>query len=150
MPLNFNRKPAAGETRDCTDPWKFVILRSNGDVSLCCRSRVLGNTRQQPIQEILEGPDATRMRETLLTGELSRDCIECSTRGVTSLEGLRRRVEQELYHDPLAELHDLRRQVREHREQASTLFRERAALKAHIQNLERERAILAPDAVHDR
>jgi cell division protein FtsB len=59
---------------------------------------------------------------------------------VTSLEGLRQRVERELFHDPLAEMHDLRRQVREHREQAATLFRERAALKAHVENLERERA----------
>lgn len=135
MALNFNRVPGPGETRACTDPWKFVIVRSSGEVSLCCRSVVVGNLKERPLDSILMSPAAVRMRERLLVGDLPQDCITCSERGVTTLDGLRRDVEHVLFEESLEELEDLRRQVYEHREVRSELMRQDKLLRGHAEEL---------------
>ena len=65
MAMSFNKAPGPGETRDCTDPWNFVIVRSNGDVSLCCRSEVVGNVKRTPLPEVLESDQAKELRRVV-------------------------------------------------------------------------------------
>ena len=136
MPLNFNRAPGPGETRDCTDPWTLIFLRANGDVALCCQSRAIGNTGQTPLPDLLEGPAALGMRKQLLTGSLAHDCLHCAERGTTTPALLRERVRHMLIEAPLEELADLRRQIREHGAVRADLLRERDSLIRHAANLQ--------------
>ena len=139
MPLSFNRRVHAGETRDCTDPWKFLIVRANGDVCLCCRSPAVGNVKERPLEAILEGDAARALRRELLAGELAPYCVECSERGTTSVAALRTRVEELLSDDGRDAIEDLRLENSKLKDVRGDLARERDALAAHAANLEAER-----------
>jgi hypothetical protein len=139
MSLSFQRIPGPGETRDCTDPWKFLILRADGDVCLCCRSPAVGNLRERPLDAILDGEPARAMRRELLAGELAEHCRNCCERGVTTPEALRRDVEALLAQDDRDVIEDLRAENRKLMQARADLFRERDALRGHATNLETER-----------
>ncbi len=142
MPLSFNRTPGPGETRECTDPWKFVILRSNGDVCLCCRSPVVGNLKDAPLDAILHGDAAQAMRRELLTGDLKEHCRVCAERGTTTIAELEKDVKKLLFEDGLDEVEELRAENLKLKEVRGDLMRERAGLSGHVVNLETERTHL--------
>ncbi|MBL8800989.1 MAG: SPASM domain-containing protein [Planctomycetes bacterium] len=139
MRLEFHRAPREGETRDCTEPWTFVFLRSNGDVCLCCHTPPVGNVREQPLEQVLEGEAAHALRSGLLSGELAPACRTCPERGSTSLEVLRARVEQLVSGSDTEQLAELRRDNYALKETRAELLRERDALRQHANNLEAER-----------
>jgi hypothetical protein len=139
MPLSFQRIPGPGETRDCTDPWKFLILRANGDVCLCCRSPAVGNLRDSSLESIVDGEPARELRAELLSGELAEHCHSCCERGVTSKDALRRQVEELLAEDDLDVIEQLRAENGKLMQARAELFRERDALRGHATNLEGER-----------
>lgn len=136
MKQTFCRVPGPGETRKCIDPWVFVYVRSSGDVDACCRGVTIGNLRDATLEEILNGPRVVTLREQLLTGKLPRDCVRCATRGVTSVEELRKQVERKLFDGGHAEQERLRREIREHRAVRSELLKERAGLHEHVETIE--------------
>lgn len=137
--LTFCREPGPGETRLCTDPWTFVYVRANGAVELCCRGVVVGNVRERPLDDILAGEAATKLRVGLLSGEPEPGCRACPRCAVTSLATLRRAVEHELFEAGVEELERLRREVREHGASRAELLAEREHLRGHAANLEAER-----------
>jgi MoaA/NifB/PqqE/SkfB family radical SAM enzyme len=87
-----------GMTRDCTDPWTYAELETNGDVKPCCARTGVGNLGQQELSQILSGEPIRRLRSDLLGGTPDSDCAKCHLRGATTPEALREKV--------LALLHD--------------------------------------------
>lgn len=54
----------------CAFPFNSFFLCSNGDVKVCCSSRLeLGNVNNQEIEEIMHGPIATDIRRKILNNE---------------------------------------------------------------------------------
>jgi cell division protein FtsB len=139
MRVSFHRAPAPGETRDCTEPWTFLFVRSNGDVCLCCHAPPVGNLREQPLEAIVEGEAAHELRRGLLSGRLGAACQACPERGSTSIAALHERVEQLASSGDHELLAALRRENYALEESRSELLRERDALREHAENLERER-----------
>ena len=139
MAMSFNKAPGPGETRDCTDPWNFVIVRSNGDVSLCCRSEVVGNVKRTPLPEVLESDQAKELRRGVWTGKLNYDCLRCSERGVATIEDLRARVRRGVSDRAAEEIANLRSERHVLRQIRSELLKERAGLHGHVGAIEGER-----------
>ena len=136
MKQTFCAVPGTGETRKCLDPWVFVYVRSNGDVDACCRGVTVGNLANATLEEILNGTEAVTLRQQLLTGDLPRDCIRCATRGVTTVQDLRQKVEKKLFSPGHAEIERLQREIRDHRAVRSELLKERAGLYEHVKAIE--------------
>jgi radical SAM protein with 4Fe4S-binding SPASM domain len=71
----------------CVLPFTEMVVTADGRVSLCCQDHyfeeVMGNVRQQPIEEIWHGPAFARLREALLRGDrtASKFCEVCDFRG---------------------------------------------------------------------
>lgn len=72
----------------CCAPWNTVWTGSNGDIKFCCASTdVLGNIKQQPIEEIYNNPLAKKLRTQFLKGIKPEGCYTCwdRERGGTSI-----------------------------------------------------------------
>jgi hypothetical protein len=94
MARRLSSIPQPGETRDCLDPWNTVLLHANGDVSLCCWSKPVGNLHGSTLPEILRNAQSKELRRTLLSGELVDDCRDCPARGLVSRGALKVKVEE--------------------------------------------------------
>lgn len=87
--------PDEGMTRDCLDPWYWSVVQVNGGVQLCCAAyRPVGYLKEgTSLANLLNGEEARKLREELLTGNLSHGCKVCPLRGSTTPEALRQKVE---------------------------------------------------------
>jgi MoaA/NifB/PqqE/SkfB family radical SAM enzyme len=84
-------------TRDCLDPWLFVMITANREVKPCCWLPPIGVLEKgASLEELLNGAEMRELRRELLTGELSEGCKKCPNRSLTDPESLRRRVRAEL------------------------------------------------------
>jgi hypothetical protein len=81
------------QTKECLDPWSFLIIKADGNVCLCCWSPPVGNINESDLTEIVTGPKAQLFRNSLLTGELMNCCHQCPARSNTSTEALRADVQ---------------------------------------------------------
>lgn len=90
--------PKSGETRECTDPWFFTMVRTNGRVDPCCwyYGDDIGEISTQPFSEVVNGDKVQELRRQLLTGELGDNCRNCPSRGITTPEHLRTIVKSKL------------------------------------------------------
>jgi hypothetical protein len=79
-------------TRDCVDPWTYVEVRVNGDVSPCCARGPVGNLKEASLAEILWGEPIRRLRTELLTGNLDGTCDGCRARAPIAPEALQQKV----------------------------------------------------------
>lgn len=63
----------------CNAPWVSAVVEANGDVRPCFFHRVLGNTRHQTLDEIVNSPQALQFRKNLdiATDPICRQCV-CS------------------------------------------------------------------------
>jgi hypothetical protein len=145
MKQTFCRIPGPGETRDCIDPWIFVYVRATGEVDACCRGVTIGSLKDATLEEVVNGPAAVELREQVLTGDLPPGCVQCATRGVTTVEKLRKQVEHKLFDSGFEEQEDLRRQVREHGVTRAELLKERKGLREHAKTVD---ALLADTRQH--
>ncbi|MGD0382832.1 MAG: radical SAM protein [Thermoguttaceae bacterium] len=84
-----------GYTRDCLDPWRLVFLYAHGDVCPCCAyDKSIGDHTKTPLEKILNGSPARKMRRKLLTGKLhGMMCAQCSMRSPIRIEDLRKKAE---------------------------------------------------------
>jgi MoaA/NifB/PqqE/SkfB family radical SAM enzyme len=88
----YSNRPAA-YTRDCLDPWQFIMLRANKDVVPCCIHQPIYSLESgQSLLEVFNNTQFKELRRRLLTGELSTDCLQCPTRGWTTPGDLKRKV----------------------------------------------------------
>jgi radical SAM protein with 4Fe4S-binding SPASM domain len=81
-----------GMTRDCFDPWVYVEFHANGGVSPCCVRRPIGNIRDQPLADILNGSRIRELRHALLSGEPDETCRDCGLRQLISPANLQAKV----------------------------------------------------------
>jgi len=139
-------EPKPGETRDCLDPWKMAFVHADGNVSLCCWSRPVGNVKDAPMQQLLHNEAALAMRRGLLTGELPPDCAQCPARTLTAVPEFRRKVEgwltgsdREELLKVRAQLHSVHLELAAARRHVEGLSGEAAALRQHAANLEEHR-----------
>ncbi len=79
-------------TKACLDPWSFLMIKADGNVSLCCWSAPIGNTNSADLDEIITGLKAQHLRSSLLTGELLPCCRSCPARADTTTDALREDV----------------------------------------------------------
>jgi Fe-coproporphyrin III synthase len=63
----------------CNAPWVSAVIEADGDVRPCFFHRPLGNTRDRPLHEILNGAEALRFRRNLdiAADPICRRCV-CS------------------------------------------------------------------------
>jgi MoaA/NifB/PqqE/SkfB family radical SAM enzyme len=63
----------------CNAPWVSAVVEAGGDVRPCFFHRPLGNTRDRPLSEILNGREALQFRRSLdvATDPICRRCV-CS------------------------------------------------------------------------
>ena len=64
----------------CPAPWTSLNIDQAGDVYPCfhcVRAETIGNNKKTPIQEIIHGPIATAMRESMSRGEWHSGCSWC-------------------------------------------------------------------------
>lgn len=92
-PHRYSSSGKVGQTRSCLDPWEFILLQANKDVSPCCWHRPIHSLGKN--QSLAESFNNTRMkdlRRRLLTGDLSENCLNCPARGWTTIDNLRHMV----------------------------------------------------------
>jgi len=80
-------------TRDCIDPWNFIMVQSNREISPCCWHRpiqVFNN--QSNTCDPFNNTQVKRLRRQLLTGDLAQDCLDCPSRGWTQTSVLKKKV----------------------------------------------------------
>jgi MoaA/NifB/PqqE/SkfB family radical SAM enzyme len=64
----------------CAFPFNTIFLGADGGIKTCCSSGVnLGNINEQPIQDIITGPLAKEIRQTIVDGEWHPACNQCKT-----------------------------------------------------------------------
>ena len=88
----FTTRQPEGLTRDCLDPWNFVMVRATGEVKPCCWQRPIGTWEPGSLAKLLNNPAARRLRRQLLTGELDDLCRACPVRGWTKIANLQAKV----------------------------------------------------------
>jgi Iron-sulfur cluster-binding domain len=91
-----SRHLRAGETRNCLDPWTYVELKVNGDVSPCCVRPPIGNINTTKLPNLLTGTAMRNLRRALLEGTLDHTCQKCGLRAPTSPAALTQRVAEML------------------------------------------------------
>jgi len=91
-----SRHLRAGQTRDCVDPWTYVELKVNGDVSPCCVRPPVGNINTNKLSALLMGTAMRNLRRALLEGTPDRTCQNCGLRAATSPAALKQRVAEML------------------------------------------------------
>jgi radical SAM protein with 4Fe4S-binding SPASM domain len=90
---SFNTLPLPGQTRDCLDPWYNPFIQPDGGVWPCCWFySALGNVKQEPFDEIVNGQRFRELRRELLTGQLRAQCRECPSRSTATTDGLLSRL----------------------------------------------------------
>lgn len=92
QPLFF---PTAGEakTRDCLDPWNFLMIQANKYVLPCCWYRPIHSLgMKQSLAEVFNSTLMREIRRRLLTGDLAPDCRMCGAVGWTTTTNLKEKV----------------------------------------------------------
>lgn len=92
--ITYDSGVSAGMTRDCTDPWKYVQVLTDGVVRPCCLSRVtLGRLGHDgSLEEILNSSTARKLRQNLLDGTLDENCRACTARQVIPIDEYRNQM----------------------------------------------------------
>lgn len=67
--------PSQFSPRDCSSPWNWMLIRTNGDVHPCCfRTERLGSIRDRDPFEIWNGKTAVALRRRLLADDIHPVC----------------------------------------------------------------------------
>jgi MoaA/NifB/PqqE/SkfB family radical SAM enzyme len=64
----------------CNFPWRTVFVHQQGEIAPCCSAGrpVFGNAYETDFMEIWNGPEYQRLREGLITGNLTDYCRNCT------------------------------------------------------------------------
>ncbi|MDO9706841.1 hypothetical protein [Paracraurococcus lichenis] len=88
---------AARSTRDCTDPWFFVLFNADRSLAPCCWHPAVATLAPgESLDAALDGAAIREVRRQLLTGALNAHCADCPARGLTDPASLARRVHAEM------------------------------------------------------
>jgi len=85
-------------TRDCLDPWNFILFHANSEVRPCCwQNPVLTLGKRQSITDAFNCLQVKKLRYQLLSGDLPGKCLHCPSRGWTTRADLLKKVKKYLY-----------------------------------------------------
>lgn len=88
---------AAQPTRDCTDPWFFVLFNADRSLAPCCWHPAVATLGPgESLDAALNGEAIRAVRRQLLTGVLNAHCADCPARGLTDPASLARRLRSEM------------------------------------------------------
>ncbi len=98
-PVKKDNQPASSSatkvsrTRDCLDPWSFIMVRANKEVIPCCWYQSLHSSGiHRSLFDVFNNTKARELRRRLLTGDLPPDCMDCTGRKWTSTDNLKKKV----------------------------------------------------------
>lgn len=95
-----SQAPRKDMTRDCLDPWSFVLVQSDREVLPCCWHPPIGTLgKRQHLSEVINNTIIKELRYKLLNGDLPDHCQNCPTRGWTTTKKLQKKVRR--YLNPL-------------------------------------------------
>ena len=90
--LRFTQNVPPGFTRDCTDPWRFLMVLANADVWPCCWYPSIGKiTGPGSLIELHNNDTIRTLRAQLGSGELTHYCQNCPGRAVVSVEDFQKK-----------------------------------------------------------
>lgn len=93
IPYRYSSTGKQGQTRDCLDPWAFIMIRANNDVLPCCWQKpICSLSRGQSLSDAFNNIWIKALRKGLLTGDLPLECIDCPSRGWTAVTELQKKV----------------------------------------------------------
>ncbi|MCX6582611.1 MAG: radical SAM protein [Candidatus Aminicenantes bacterium] len=93
VPHRYSSSREGAQTRDCLDPWAFLLVQANKDVQPCCWHQPIHSLgKNQSLSEVFNNRQIKELRRRLLTGELSSYCMNCPSRGWTTIAELKRKV----------------------------------------------------------
>jgi SAM-dependent methyltransferase len=88
---------AERSTRECLDPWFFVLIDAARRVKPCCwHPPVTTLPPGASLDAALDGPEIRELRRQLLDGDLNTHCRECPQRRLIDPAGLRRILYREI------------------------------------------------------
>lgn len=98
-PVRYSGTIHNTETRDCLDPWSFVLVQADGDIRPCCWHHPYTYKKKGITQfnDFINGNLIRELRLGLLTGNLPPECRDCPSRGLTTIDDLRKKVIRYLY-----------------------------------------------------
>lgn len=81
----------------CIRPWTHACVRTNGDITLCCRSTDVGksNLKKSTIEEWWSGEFLLDIRKQMLSGEQPDPCRLCYEHEAQGAESLRQKSNRE-------------------------------------------------------
>ncbi len=92
-PSRYSSTREQGQTRDCLDPWSFTMIQANKDVLPCCWQKPICTlSRGQSLSDAFNNTWIKALRKGLLTGDLPQGCIDCPSRGWTTVTELQKKV----------------------------------------------------------
>ena len=90
--MRFTQNVPPGFTRDCTDPWRFLMVLANADVWPCCWYPSIGRiTGPGSLIELHNNDTIRTLRAQLGSGELTHYCQNCPGRAVVSVEDFQKK-----------------------------------------------------------
>jgi len=93
QPHRYSSRQTESQTRDCLDPWSFILVQSNRNVLPCCWHQPVHSLgKNQSLTGVFNGSRFKELRLRLLTGDLTPDCLNCPSRGWTTTQNLKRKV----------------------------------------------------------
>jgi radical SAM protein with 4Fe4S-binding SPASM domain len=67
------------KTKICTEPWRYMVVNANGNVTPCCPSpMVMGNLNDQTFDEIWNNEQYAYLRRKINTGDEPPECANCT------------------------------------------------------------------------
>ncbi len=92
-PHRYSSIRQEAQTRDCLDPWEFVQVQANKDVLPCCwHQPIYSLGKGQSLSEVFNNTRIKELRREILTGNLSPDCMNCPSKGWTTIDKLKKKV----------------------------------------------------------
>jgi len=92
-PHRYSSTSQEAQTRDCLDPWEFIMVQANKDVLPCCwHQPIYSLGSKQSLSEVFNNTQIKKLRREILTGHLSPDCMNCPSKGWTTIDKLQKKV----------------------------------------------------------
>lgn len=94
----YNKTPLKSANTFCSLPWVHLHIGTDGNVLPCCQGDhrfPLGNVRDLSPESIFNSPDYVKLRDNMLQGIRSKECISCYKKEELSLPSLRMQSNQE-------------------------------------------------------
>ncbi len=91
LPFASTRKET--QTRDCLEPWQFLMIYANKDIGPCCWHQPTHSLGiKQSLSEAFNNTRIKELRTRLLTGDLPADCLNCPAKSWTTTDDLKKKV----------------------------------------------------------